>query len=116
MSRSAAALALFLLACPLGCTAKPTLADPDAVANCLPAGITLDTEFRDGGVEGKLTTVRDNLARLGAHVGDDGKLHDASGKRIYFFQPTGDWQQRDRDKLARLEKQGTVIKMAPPGK
>jgi hypothetical protein len=107
---------LVLLVIPLGCAVKPTLADPDGVAAILPVGITLGTEFRDGGVGGPLTTVRDKLAQLGAHVGNDGKLRDSAGKLILFFRPTGEWRQRDRDQLAKLEKQGTVIRMAPPGK
>jgi hypothetical protein len=95
------------------------------VSRCLPRGVTLDTEFcpdREGCEPGQRLTVKRSLEGLGAHV-EDGKLYDASGKEIYFYQhpasgPPPDAEQvarqRDeQDKLEKLRQKYRVVEMFP---
>jgi hypothetical protein len=59
-------------------------ADREAITKCLPSGIRLDTIASAYGPEDKIT-VEQELAKLGAIAGKDGKLHDKSGREIAFY-------------------------------
>lgn len=63
------------------------LDNPDSIAACLPAGITLETKTTDK--EGDTSeTVKDTLARLKAVVKNK-KLYDVGKREIQFYKPTG---------------------------
>jgi hypothetical protein len=110
-----------------GCTRSRRPPDWSAVSRCLPPGVTLDTEFcpapyGDGCDAGQRVTVKRCLEGLGAHV-EDGKLYDASGKEIYFYQnpiggppPNAEQEARlrdERDRLDKLRQTYTVVEMFP---
>jgi hypothetical protein len=93
---AAGALGLVLCCLLAGCRSEDTRSgdtrsrdarDWGAIAACLPAGLTLETEFcPDGhgcGPEQR-TTVKRKLAELGARA-RGGKLYDSSGKEIAFY-------------------------------
>jgi hypothetical protein len=67
------------------------LANREAIAKLLPADVQLDTVTECGYGGTNKVTVEDELVRLQARVGDDGKLHDGVGKPITFFHLTGCW-------------------------
>lgn len=95
------------------------LTDRAAVAKLLPADVRLDTVSESGLGGGNKLTVEDMLIRVQARISQDGKLVDAAGKPITFFQLTGCWgnppanyQQiidDQNDRLAELRKTHTVI-------
>jgi hypothetical protein len=110
-----------------GCTPSGRPPDWSAVSPCLPPGLTLDTEFcplpdGEGCEPEQRLTVKRCLEGLGVHV-ESGKLYDASGKEIYFYQhpmsspppnPEQVAQQRDeRDRLNQLKQRYTVVEMFP---
>ncbi len=66
--------------------AKAELENPDAIATCLPAGITMETKTTDK--EGDASeTVKDTLGRLKA-TARGGKLYDLNKREIHFYKPT----------------------------
>jgi hypothetical protein len=108
-----------------GCTPSGRPPDWSAVSRCLPPGVTLDTEFcpDDEGCEpGQRVTVKRRLEGLGVHV-EGGKLYDASGRELYFYQhpmsgppPNPEQVARQREELERLDKlrqKYTVVEMFP---
>ncbi len=96
-----------------GVAAEPiALESPDAVAACLPAGITLETKTTDK--EGDTSeTVKDTLARLKAQV-KNGKLYDISKHEIHFYTPTGKGLEILREKAYKdlIKKKYTVVMIA----
>ncbi len=61
--------------------------NPESIAACLPAGITMDTKTTDK--EGDTSeTVKDTLARLKVQI-KNGKLYDMNKREIHFYTPTG---------------------------
>jgi hypothetical protein len=117
--RSSGAWALALALCGLAAGCGP---DWSAVSACLPAGVTLTTEFcpdRAGCAPAERTTVRRRLAELGARA-RGGKLYDSTGKEIVFYQvpargapPPPDLEQQERRQLEELRRQHTVVLMYP---
>jgi len=108
-----------------GCTPSGRPPDWSAVSGCLPPDVTLDTEFcpdREGCEPGERLTVKRCLEGLGVHV-EGGKLYDASGKEIYFYQhpmsgppPNAEQEARlrdERDRLNKLKQKYTVVEMFP---
>jgi hypothetical protein len=110
-----------------GCPPSGRPPDWSAVSRCLPPGVTLDTEFcpppyGEGCEPGQRLTVKRCLEGLGAHV-EDGKLYDASGQEIYFYQhpasgppPNAEQEARLRDewdRLNKLKQKYTVVEMFP---
>jgi hypothetical protein len=104
---------LFWSAAAAGCNNPPPVHRED-LAKCLPAGVTLSTQVTENG-----KTVEQTLAELGAHV-QDGKLFDAAGKEIAFYQrfvpganlgdkANQERQQKEEEELARLRETFTVI-------
>jgi hypothetical protein len=75
----------------LGTPLIPRLANREAIAKLLPPDVQLDTVAECGYGSANQITVEEELIRVQAHVGDDGKLHDAAGKPIQFFRLTGCW-------------------------
>jgi hypothetical protein len=65
------------------------LPDRDAVAKLLPPEVRLDTVAEADGSQ--KVTVEEELARVGARVGEDGTLQDARGRPVKFFRLTGCW-------------------------
>jgi hypothetical protein len=102
-----------------GSNAFSRLPDRAAIAKLLPPDVHLDTVAEHGfGVTDK-RTVEDELIRVKARIGNDGKLHDQSGRPIEFFKLTGCWgnppanyqqiiDEQDR-RLEDLRKTRTVI-------
>jgi hypothetical protein len=93
-----------------GTTRISRLSNRDAIAKLLPPDVRLDTvaECACGGAN--KITVEEELVRVKARVGDDGKLRDASGKPIRFFRldgcwgnPPGNYQQILDEQNRRLE-------------
>ncbi len=105
-----------------GSAGKPLISrlpSREAIAELLPPDIQLDTVADCGFGGGNKITVEDELIRVKAHVGEDGKLQDAVGKPIQFFRLTGCWgnppgnyQQildEQNGRLEELRKTHTVI-------
>jgi hypothetical protein len=113
----ACALALALCGLAAGCAP-----DWSAVSACLPAGVTLTTEFcpdRAGCAPEERTTVKRKLAELGARA-RGGKLYDSAGKEIVFYRvpargapPPPDLEQQERRQLEELRRRHTVVEMYP---
>lgn len=92
--------------------------DWSAISACLPAGVKLDEVFcseREACPPDERTTVKQKLLDLGVSA-KDGKLYDRSGREIYFHRiprsgprPSREQEQKDRDHLAGLRRQYTVI-------
>jgi hypothetical protein len=108
-----------LLVAGAGCGAYPV--SKEALAQLLPSGVEMDT-----GVEtwdDSKQTVADELTRVQARVGADGKLQDNTGKPIEFFHratrrevaPENYWQHKDDEtrQLEELRKTHTVIITIP---
>lgn len=105
-----------------GCTLSRRPPDWPAVSRCLPPGVTLETEFcpdRDGCDPRGRITVKRRLEELGVRV-EGGKLHDASGREVYFYQhplsgppPDPSEEARRRDELRQLKQRYTVVEMFP---
>jgi hypothetical protein len=104
---------LLLLSC-------PPAAAPSCCA-CLPKGIELKDVVGYSALKRKqAVTVAEKLSSLKARC-KRGKLVDASGREIYFFQMTGCWGNPPEDyqqildeqaaKLTQLKKRYTVIEM-----
>jgi hypothetical protein len=94
---------------------SPRLPNREAIAKQLPPDVQLDTvaECELGGAN--KITVEEQLVRVQAQVGEDGKLHDGTGKPIEFFRltgcwgnPPGDYQQILDDQNRRLNKLRTT--------
>lgn len=96
-----------------GASAEPiALESPDAVAACLPSGITLETKTTDK--EGDTSeTVKDRLARLKAQV-KNGKLYDMSKHEIHFYKPTGKGLEilREKEYKDLIKHKYTVVMIA----
>lgn len=112
------------------CLVVPCLASdagpPKSCCQCLPAGIkradvVSRLSFKPGvGKAARVVTVGQKLDELKAHC-KRGKLVDASGREIYFFQLAGCWGNPPENyqevldeqarKLAQLKKRYTVIEM-----
>lgn len=86
----------------------PTLENPDAIAACLPTGVTLDTKVSDK--EGTSSeTVKDTLARYRAKTKNH-KLLDLNGREIRFYQSSAKGLAINKDKeYNKLRKRCTVI-------
>ena len=118
-ARYPGACALALALCGLAAGCAP---DWSAVAACLPAGVTLTTEFcpdNAGCAPERRTTVKRKLAELGARA-RDGKLYDSAGKEIVFYHvpsrgapPSRDQEQQERGRLEELRRKHTVVLMYP---
>jgi hypothetical protein len=67
------------------------LPNREAIAKVLPADVHLDTVTECGYGGTPKITVEDELVRVKAHLGEDGKLYDTKGKPIQFFWLTGCW-------------------------
>ena len=86
-------LTSLLCAVPLGCGSGQSTqggsgqstSDEAALARCLPEGISLSTSLATVSHGPGDPRVRDKLKELGAHA-RNGRLFDASGKEIRFFQ------------------------------
>jgi hypothetical protein len=65
------------------------LPDRDTVAKLLPPDVRLDTVADADGARNVM--VEEELVRVGARVGEDGRLQDARGRPIKFFRLTGCW-------------------------
>jgi hypothetical protein len=128
-------LLLIFLAVPAGCgqylpsrnpgsdsatqPVKSRLSNRGAIAKLLPPDVQLNTvaDCEYGGA--KKITVEDELIRVQARVGEDGKLQDGRGKPIHFFKLIGCWgnppanyQQildEENRRLDELRKTHTVI-------
>jgi hypothetical protein len=100
-----------LLVAGAGCGTHP--ASQEALAQLLPSGVEMDTGVETW--EHSKQTVADELTRLQARVGADGKLQDNNGKPIEFFRRAKRWQHRDDEtrQLAELRKTHTVIITIP---
>ena len=91
--------------------AAPTLESPDAVAACMPSGITLETKTTDK--DGDSATVQEALARLKATV-KHRKLYDMGGREIAFYKPTAEGMAILSDKKYKeLSRKHTVVLLAP---
>jgi hypothetical protein len=67
------------------------LQNREAIAALLPEDLHLDSVVcNESGGQTRIT-VEEELIRLGAHLGKDGKLQDELGKPIYFFQLKCGW-------------------------
>ena len=94
--------------------------DWEALADCLPEGLTLETEFCPDGhgcPQAQRTTVKRKLAELGARA-RGGKLLGPSGQEIAFYPvpnrgapPPPEMEQRERQELERLQRTHTVVMM-----
>ncbi len=91
---------------------KPALESPEAVAACLPAGVTLEARTTDK--EGDTSeTVGDALARLKA-TPKNHKLYGPSDREIVFYKPTARGLEIVKDKeYNRLRKKSVVVLLAP---
>ena len=117
--RCSGSCALTLTLCGLVAGCAP---DWSAVAACLPAGVTLTTEFcpdPPGCAPEERITVRRKLTELGARA-RGGKLYDSAGKEIVFYQapargapPPPELEQQERRQLEELRREHTVIVMYP---
>src|SRR5262245_44684211 len=65
------------------------LPNREAIAKALPEGVLFYTVAQAGDSGRIKITVEDELIRVKARVGEDGKLHDATGRPIAFFHETG---------------------------
>ena len=104
-------------------------ASPSSLAKCLPSDIKLsdvvevsrarDANGRPAG--SSPITVAQKLHELGATCNSANKLVDGTGKEIVFYHLTGCWGnppadyqeilQKQREEIARLKQQKTVIEM-----
>ena len=86
----------------------PTLENPEAIAACLPTGVTLDTKVSDK--EGDSSeSVKDALARYGARTKSH-HLYDLNGREIRFYQSSAKGLAINKDKeYNKLRKRYTVI-------
>jgi hypothetical protein len=118
-TRYSGAYPLALALCGLAAGCGP---DWSAVAACLPAGVTLTTEFcpdRAGCSPEERTTVKRKLAELGARA-RGGKLYDSAGQEIVFHQvpsrgapPPRELEEQERRQLEELRRKHTVVMMYP---
>jgi hypothetical protein len=111
--------AVFLLALLLaGCCLNPVyVVERPAIEHALPDGVHMG-DYVGKDVTGLKMTVGMKLARLGAHLGTDGKLYDLSGKPIDFFvhydggmAPLPEISQRADQHLKDLKKTCNVIEI-----
>jgi hypothetical protein len=91
--------------------AKPELENPNALAACLPSGITMETKTTDK--EGDSSeTVKEALARLKA-TAKGGKLYDMNKREIQFYKPHSKGLEILREpEYKKLAKKGTVVLIA----
>jgi hypothetical protein len=110
--------AIVLLPALAGCAMSPAnLVNRPAIGRCLPSGVRFE-DYAGRGPFGTKLTVGDELARVGAAPGADGKLYDRSGRRIEFFKhydggmppPEGMREAAERH-LEELKKTCTVIQI-----
>jgi hypothetical protein len=101
-----------------GCCLNPVyVVERPAIERALPDGVRM-SDYVGKDVTGLKMTVGMKLARLGAHLGTDGKLYDLGGKPIDFFRhydggadPGPDFFERGAKHLEELKKTCTVIEI-----
>jgi len=107
----------------LGAGCGPHPASREAIAQALPAYVYMDTRVEVWDPGDSSRTVAEELTRMQARVGVDGKLRDNTGEPIEFFRRARhggaleiNWQQLKEDetrRLAELRKTHTVIITLP---
>jgi hypothetical protein len=102
----------------VGCALSPVaLVNRPFIARALPDGVRF-ADYVETDATGYKVTVAEKLARLGAHVGGDGKIYDLTGHRIEFFHhydggmplPAGA-EEAARKELEAMKKKYTVIEI-----
>jgi hypothetical protein len=82
--------------------------DQDRLAHCLPAGVTMDTVIGNRG-DGAAITVESRLLEIRAQPGQDGKLYDANGREIHFYQRPASRANAPAEAAALAEKQNAEL-------
>ncbi len=112
--------------CPMSRWGAPihalTPADREAIARCFP-GVNLSEGVRvrfNSPHPPHLVTAEEALAEVGAHVGEDGKVHDWDGKEVRFWRNplagrgtpySAEEQRATQDELDKLKRQYHVIEI-----